>query len=443
MTAGVIGSVLLSGNLSAREPIEYQRFSIAISGGASKGAYEAGLNWAILKLIRESENLPTLGGGQIRPLQIASITGASAGGVNTILSGLTWCSLPEAEGGLTSRIDNNLFRDIWLRVDINALLPPNPDSEIYLPDDALLSRRDYFAAAGDLAEQWRKSAYRKGCRVPLGVTVTRVEPLDLVVDNIEVENQRFYIPFELRVQEDGTIAYFFDPADYPSLSDPAMILMPHPRGAPEFSIPDKSVIEAAVATSAFPTAFGRRRLQYCRLVLRRGATPPESPAEQSESDLVCPSGYALDEAEFADGGLFDNLPIGLARTLAELNINASRNPLPVTYLYLDPNRVRYETPDPPDTRACASSNPPDACRIMAFNLFSESIMLAGALGTARKFELYRETISENWRFNLSQLAYQLAQIVEQEHRDFDCRKELPYFEKPVTCRGNPENRSVT
>ncbi|TDJ21543.1 MAG: hypothetical protein E2O60_06245, partial [Gammaproteobacteria bacterium] len=69
MTAVVIGSVLLSGNLSAREPVEYQRFSIAISGGASKGAYEAGLNWAILKLIRESENLHTLSGGKIRPLQ--------------------------------------------------------------------------------------------------------------------------------------------------------------------------------------------------------------------------------------------------------------------------------------------------------------------------------------------------------------------------------------
>ena len=98
LMAVLIGVVLLSGNLSAREPVEYQRFSIAISGGASKGAYEAGLNWAILKIIRESENLHTLGGGQIRPLQIASITGASAGGVNTILSGLTWCSLPETEG---------------------------------------------------------------------------------------------------------------------------------------------------------------------------------------------------------------------------------------------------------------------------------------------------------------------------------------------------------
>jgi len=128
LIAVVIGTLLLSGNLIARETDEYQRFSIAISGGASKGAYEAGLNWAILKLIRESENLHTLSGGKIRPLHIASITGASAGGVNTILSGLTWCSRPEAYGGLVNRIDKNLFRDIWLRVDINALLPPHPDS---------------------------------------------------------------------------------------------------------------------------------------------------------------------------------------------------------------------------------------------------------------------------------------------------------------------------
>jgi predicted acylesterase/phospholipase RssA len=429
----VIGADLLFNKVSAAESTEYQRFSIAISGGASKGAYEAGLNWTILKLIRESKNLHTLSGGRIRPFALASITGASAGGVNTILSGLTWCSRLEADGGLVNRIDKNLFRDIWLRVDINELLPPHPDSEIYLPDDAMFSRRDYFEAAEDLGEQWRKSAYRSGCRVPLGVTVTRVEPLDLVVDDIEVQNQRFYIPFELRVQEDGTIAYFFDPADYPSLSDPAMILMPHPRGAPEFSVPDKSVIEAAVATSAFPTAFGRRRLQYCHLVVHRGATPTVSLPGQSDSDLVCPKGYELDEAEFADGGLFDNLPVGLARTLAELNFNASSDSLPVTYLYLDPNRVRYETPDPPDNSACASNNPPEACRTMAFNLFSESSMLVGALGTARKFELYRETTSDNWRFNLSQLAHQLAQIVSEQQADFDCRKELPYFEKPVAC----------
>jgi len=434
LIAIVMGIQLMSGIVSAEQPVGHQRVSIAISGGASKGAYEAGLNWAVLKLIRESEDLHTLSGGRIRPIELSSIAGASAGGINSILSGLIWCSRPETEGGIASRIDNNVFRDAWLRLDINALLPPRPDSRIYLADDALLSRRDYFDTADDLMEQWSKPAYRSGCKVPLGVTVTRVEPMTLVVEDIEVQNQRFFIPFELRVQKDGSVAYFFDPSDYPRLSgDPAMILMPHPRNAPEFSIPDKSIIEVAVATSAFPAAFGRRRLQYCRLEVRRGDTPPESSSKQSDSDLVCPTGYELDEAVFADGGLFDNLPVGLARTLAELNFRALKSPLPVTYLYIDPDRLRYETPDPPDNRACASNNPPDACLIMDFSLFSESKMLVGAYGTARRYELYRETTSENWRHNLSQLAYQLAQIVNEEHADIDCKKELPYFDKPVTC----------
>ena len=186
----------------------------------------------------------------------------------------------------------------------------------------------------------------------MGVTVTRVDPLELMVGEIEVKNQRFYIPFELRVQDDGTVAYFFDPADYPGPFDPAMIIMPRPRNAPEFSIPDESVIKAAVATSAFPTAFGRTRFQYCRLEMQAASVPLQPRSEQSSSNLLCPDGYQLDEAEFADGGLFDNLPIGLARTLAESNIRASENPLPVKYIYLDPNRIRYERPRPPDNSAC-------------------------------------------------------------------------------------------
>jgi predicted acylesterase/phospholipase RssA len=425
---------LMFGIVSAEEPTKRQRVSIAISGGASKGAYEAGLNWAALKLIREVEDLHTLNGGRIRTMELASVAGASAGGINSILSGLTWCSLPEAEGGLASRIDDNIFRDTWLRLDINALLPPQPDSGIYLPDDALLSRRDYFASAGDLVDQWGKPAYRSGCRVPLGVTVTRVEPMTLMVEDIEVQNQRFYIPFELRVQKDGRVAYYFDPSDYPGLyDDPAMILMPHPNHAPEFSIPDNSIIEVAAATSAFPAAFGRRRLQYCRLKVHTDVTQPESPSKKSSNNLVCPTGYELDEAVFADGGLFDNLPIGLARTLAEFNSRTLKSPLPVTYFYIDPNRLRYDTPDPPDNRACTSGKPPDACRIMDFSLFSESKMLVGAYGTARRYELYRETTSENWRHNLSQLSYHLAEIVSQEYEDLDCAKELPYFDKPITC----------
>ena len=95
---------MLTDNVEAKSEDKYSRFSIAISGGASKGAYEAGLNWGVLKIVLESPNLKTLAGGQFFPLQAASITGASAGGINTLLSGLTFCSRPEAEGGLSNLI---------------------------------------------------------------------------------------------------------------------------------------------------------------------------------------------------------------------------------------------------------------------------------------------------------------------------------------------------
>ena len=429
----VIGVNLISGITRAEEPVQHQRLSIAISGGASKGSYEAGLNWAALKLVRESENFKDMTGGRIRPVELASVAGASAGGVNSLLSGLTWCARPHDEGGLVSRIDDNLFRDAWLTLDISSLLPPRADSEIYMAGDALFSRREYLATADELRDKWRTPSFRSGCRVPLGVTVTRVKPLALQVGEIEVHNQRFYIPFELRVQEDGSVAFFFNPADYPRLSDPAMIIMPRPATAPEFSIPDESIIEAAITTSAFPTAFGRRRLKYCRLLLQSTDELPEAALDQSDEDLICPEGYLLEESIFADGGLFDNLPVGLARTLAELSPGAAESPFPVTYLYFDPDRVRYDVPAPPDNKACDSESPPEACLIMDFSFFSESSLLVGAMGTARKYELYRETTSENWRLNLSQLSGDLAQIVDRDYADFDCERELPYYDKPVPC----------
>lgn len=428
------GLAMASACASANESL--QRYSIAISGGASKGAYEAGFNWALLKLSRESENLVSVTGGRFRRSEVASVAGASAGGINTILTGMTWCLRSDVDGTIGNSVYRNVYRDIWLGIDINDLLPAKADSASYLPDDAVLSRREYFAAARGLQENWGEPLYRDGCRIPMGVTVTRVLPQALRVGDIEVQNQRFFIPFELRVKEDNTMGFFFDPADYPSLSDPAMMLMPRAPSEPEFSISNARVIDAAVATSAFPTAFGRRRIQYCRLVAR--ASSPEiaqasTPETRSDAELVCPRGYELDEAEFADGGLFDNLPIGLARTLAEKNIQAKTNPFPVTYFYLDPNRIRYQVPNAHVDTACNSENPPDACRIMDFSPFSESKLLLGALGTARRYELYRETTSDNWQLNLSQLSYELSTLLGAHDPQFECREELPFFDPSLEC----------
>ncbi|MCW8852234.1 MAG: hypothetical protein OQK44_06165, partial [Gammaproteobacteria bacterium] len=104
----ILSSGPLSGHSEASTKNQHSPFSIAISGGASKGAYEAGLNWSAIKILGETNSFRNMTGGQFFPLEAVSITGASAGGINTLLSGLSWCSLAEKDGGISNRIDNNV-----------------------------------------------------------------------------------------------------------------------------------------------------------------------------------------------------------------------------------------------------------------------------------------------------------------------------------------------
>ena len=431
----VVASMLVL-TLPVNAEVTKQRISFAISGGASKGAYEAGLNWALLKILRY-ESLGAKDSvlkGKFRPFEAASMTGASAGGINAILSAMAWCARPDAEGGLLSRIDDNIFRNLWLKPDINTLLPPSARSPIYQDDDAVLARKNLHEAANKLKEIWDSPVFRKDCRVPLGVTVTRVFPEQLNVGDINVKNQRFTIPFELRTHDDGTAGFYFDPQDYPLLLDYSMILIPQEAGGPKHKI-DNQLIEDVIMTSgAFPVAFGRKRLQHCRVKATYDKSEElEEPKNAQKNNRVCPEGYELAEAEFADGGMFDNLPIGLARILAEENKRSMENPLPVTYLYFDPNRLRYQLPEKKVFEKYVSDDPPKACSEMEYSFKSESGLLFGALGSAQNYELYRELTSDTWAFNLSQLFYQTADLFDELGKTKSCGKNLPFFKEKLPC----------
>jgi len=432
----LVGSAAMAAEDAPSDKQHARRFAFAISGGASLGAYEAGINWGGLVLLQQYPQRQAVVGGKIRPLVPASFAGASAGSINALMSAMTWCVRPEAEGGFPNRIDDNLFRNLWFLPDVNTLLPPRANSPSYRADDALLSRESLLQAAQGLRERWNAPVFRAGCRAPLGVTVTRVHPENLRVEGVDVQNQRFYFPFELRARADGRGEFAFDPADYPNLVDIAMILLPRDAKTAAPLIDDERMIEAVLTSAAFPVGFGRKRLQYCRLkptdtLTERSKEPSASLAETP--GLQCPGNYELAEAEFADGGLFDNLPIGLARNLADHNRRAAGNPLPTLYIYLEPDRTRYETPTPVLGSACTSANPPAACRQLDYSFTSESRLLLGALGTARKYELYRELTSLNWTLNLPILSFTLADRLEESGSRIGCHEALPFFDRALAC----------
>ncbi len=64
---------------------------------------------------------------------------------------------------------------------------------------------------------------------------------------------------------------------------------------------------------------------------------------------------------------------------------------------------------------------------MEFSFFTEHELLLGAFGTARKYELYRELTSEFWSLNLTQLSYELAEILAASDTRLDCSKDIPFF----------------
>ena len=422
------------------------RISFAISGGASMGAYEAGLMWGMIEVVRQAEQASEWAlGGEPRQVEIASFAGTSAGGINTLLAALVWSVNPKDQGGFTNTIDDNIFRDVWLIPDVNRLLPPDADSPQYLPGDALLSRKDLVTVARQLSKKWNQpGTFQSGLRIPFGVTATRVKPEVMEISGVAVKNQRFHIPIEMITQKDGSAKFTFDPANYPSLMNPAMIIMPWVADEAAFSISDQQIEDIVLTTSAFPVGFGRKRLQYCRkqaiyVEENSTASPSMEDTDSNQSELRCPDGYELAEAEFADGGLFDNLPIGLARELAESSTLQRDDPLPVAYLYLDPDRQRYDIPDPEDRPACESDNPPEACREMTFNLFSEAAVLGGAMGTARKYELYQELTSNKWKLDIIQLSSAIADIIDNDAPDVDCTSALPYFDHPMACSDRLRN----
>lgn len=263
--------------------------SLVISGGVSLGAYEAGYNWALIKMLTNVKV-----SSEFLDPDLRSIAGASAGSINALLSAMYWCqkdSIP-----LKTHVDDNLFYETWVNLGIEDLSivgrDPNNKNSLFT-QDGLREKGDKIIA------HLKRPIFKKNCEVPLGVAVTKATPIVEMVSGIKMKNQNFSVPLTFREKNGQGIVEnrVMPPSEDFYISIPGI------------EKDRKKVINLLLASGAFPGAFQQIKLDYNY----KGKNY---------------SHY------FVDGGLYDNVPLDLAIALANE---------PSHFFFMDPSNMRKET----------------------------------------------------------------------------------------------------
>ncbi len=284
-------------------PAAPPRDVLVVSGGISLGSYEAGSNWATVRLLkRATEGAPARADAG---LQAAS--GASAGNINVLLASITYCQAPGADAA--ERVDANLFWDAWVPVGLDTLFNGS-----HAKDDGLFTRHAFAEAKAAIRDAVEPSIvgpprYVPGCRVDVGVTLTRRRAAVTRDPNLNLTllDQGAFAAFEvspdaagrgieLRAIDGAPLGPFPMPRD-------GRYLRLRRDGLGRVAFDD--VVSVVEASSAFPVAFGPRLVHHC-------VEPGKRPGV---ADPRCPPGLVRTTEAFIDGGVFDNLPLALGSDL--------------------------------------------------------------------------------------------------------------------------------
>ncbi|MBA4158473.1 MAG: patatin-like phospholipase family protein, partial [Gemmatimonadetes bacterium] len=323
---------------------------LVVSGGISLGAYQAGVNWGLVELIRRSENrafrdsisVPRdTGRWHLPPLTLAATTGASAGTINSVLTAVEWCREPAY-----NRPEDSLFWKVWVRTGWEQLFPSTITSpRVISPTDSAIYHRQYFQKQlFPLIESLLATGtVRASCRdgVPIGITITKLAPDDLPVDRrgmIKAATQRFASLMWLKPDSRSDTLRFlrYESRRWNARAFGKLAYLPTSGGTSRIARAD--VFNLVQASSAFPYAFAPVEVEYID-------------AADRHADPRCDAlylGCQIRRAAFMDGGVFDNNPLDLAYGL---HVDAHRQragpagPATDTILPDPQSRVLYIDPD--------------------------------------------------------------------------------------------------
>jgi len=310
---------------------ELQRpVALIISGAASLGSYQGGFLYYYLRQLTDARRLaehagqatgaPWLPpGNQGSPLQL--ITGASSGSINAVIAAMTSCQTPVQDPR------QSLFWTTWIPVGGRELT-----AAIEVQPDGLLSTRPIREAVERMQQAWENGKWSpdQTCSVDLGLSATRtrartVTPLDDPDLEIPRQTEQMMITLRGGPGEMPVIGRF---KPQPGAPDEALFLKLFPRvgvagNPPTFA----DVTDILWASSAFSFAFPPHPLR-----LTAGASPAE------------------DDADYTDGGVFDNRPAGLAVRMQRWRLGVQGEA---------DSHTRYIVQDPDITAWRPSKPPPD------------------------------------------------------------------------------------
>jgi predicted acylesterase/phospholipase RssA len=262
--------------------------SMVISGGVSLGAYEAGYNWALIKMLKREQAK-----GKIIDPKLRSIAGASAGSLNSLMSAMYWCqkeSIP-----LKNSVDDNLFYETWVNIGMEDLVIKGEDPG----NRSTLFTQDGWRKKGEkIIEHLNQPIYEKNCEVPMGVAVTKAVPIVEHISGLKVKNQNFSVPLTLREKNGRAIV------ENRTLPPSVAFYISIPGIEKE----SDKLIDLLLASAAFPAAFQQIKLDY----------------EYKGKNY---------SAYFVDGGIYDNVPLDLAIALDDKA---------KYYFFMDPSNMRKE-----------------------------------------------------------------------------------------------------
>jgi predicted acylesterase/phospholipase RssA len=258
-------------------------FAMSVSGGVSLGAYQAGLLYDEVQLLRKNSD-------RVKPV---IFTGSSAGGINALISLIEYCDEK------TYAPDDSLFWHTWKAIGLSALTPKQGQK---MSPVALFTSAPLLKAADVIEKRW-KDGLSKSCDVAFGVTTTLLNP-ETINLGIGIPVQRQSVHFVLRIRGRGRgLSPLVENYSLGTQTNPKSKLYLDQDPEKRF----QTLRQLLLASAAFPAAF-----EPVKLKVFQDKGDPHDPDP------------TVEEKEFIDGGVLDNRPLRLAQKIANTSLDLDK-----------------------------------------------------------------------------------------------------------------------